>query len=93
MIIHLRTINAIAAVLVLAACASPTTAVKPNPAASAALSQNPGCPHQDSGRVAANPTNCPGFDRSYSSDDITRTGATTTGDALRLLDPAVTVHH
>lgn len=29
--------------------------------------------------------------RSYSHEDIRRTGATTTGDALRLLDPSVQV--
>jgi hypothetical protein len=91
MITHLRTASAIAAVLVLTACAA-NTAVKPNPAA-AALVQNAACSPQSSSRIAANPANCAGFDRSYSSDDITRTGATTTGDALRLLDPAITVHH
>jgi hypothetical protein len=30
--------------------------------------------------------------RSYSHDDLERTGATTAGGALRLLDPSVTVH-
>jgi hypothetical protein len=88
----LRTASAIAAVLVLTACAANTTGVKPNPAATAALVQNPACPPQSSSRIAASPANCAGFDHSYSSDDITRTGATTTGDALRLLDPAITVH-
>jgi len=92
MITYLRTASAIAAVLVLTACAA-NTSVKPAPAATAALMQNPACSPQGSARVAANPANCPGIDRSYSSDDITRTGATTTGDALRLLDPAITVHH
>jgi len=92
MIAHLRTASAIAAVLLLTACAA-NTGVKPNPAATAALVQNPACSPQSSSRTAANPANCQGFDRSYSSDDITRTGATTTGDALRLLDPAITVHH
>ena len=31
--------------------------------------------------------------RIYSKDDIDRTGATTAGDALRLLDPAIKVGH
>ena len=31
--------------------------------------------------------------RIYSKDDIDRTGATTAGGALRLLDPAITVGH
>jgi len=87
----LRTATAIAAVLALTACAA-SNGVKPDPAATAALAQNPACAPQGSSRTAANPANCTGFDRPYSSDDIARTGATTTGDALRLLDPAITVH-
>jgi hypothetical protein len=35
---------------------------------------------------------CRGYGRSFSSDDIRRTGATTVGDALPLLDPSITVH-
>jgi hypothetical protein len=31
--------------------------------------------------------------RSYSQDDVQRTGQTDVGDALRMLDPAVSVHH
>ena len=31
--------------------------------------------------------------KSYSNDDIRRTGATDIGDALQLLDPSITVHH
>jgi hypothetical protein len=30
--------------------------------------------------------------RSYDQDDLRRTGATNVGDALRLLDPAISVH-
>jgi hypothetical protein len=30
--------------------------------------------------------------RSYSQEDIRRTGAITTGQALRMLDPSITVH-
>ena len=92
MVTYLRTVTSIAALLALAACAANTASVKPV-AATPALGQNPACAPQSSSRIDAGPTNCPGFGRSYSSDDITRTGATTTGDALRLLDPAITVHH
>lgn len=35
---------------------------------------------------------CSAAGRSYSNEEIARTGATTTGEALRLLDPAITVH-
>jgi hypothetical protein len=31
--------------------------------------------------------------RSYSQDDIERTGKTNVGDALAHLDPSITVHH
>lgn len=31
--------------------------------------------------------------RSYSQDDVQRTGQTDVGDALRMLDPSVSVHH
>lgn len=34
---------------------------------------------------------CTGFGRSYSRQDIERTGAITTGDALALLDPSISV--
>lgn len=30
--------------------------------------------------------------RSYDQDDLRRTGANTVGDALRLLDPAISIH-
>ena len=31
--------------------------------------------------------------RSYSQDDVQRTGQTDVGDALRMLDPSVSIHH
>jgi len=31
--------------------------------------------------------------RSYSQEDVQRTGQTDVGDALRMLDPSLTVHH
>jgi hypothetical protein len=92
MISNLRTTSAVAAVLLLAACAANTAGVKPGSAASNATVQDPACVSQTSSRPAGTAKNCAAFGRSYSSDDITRTGATTTGDALRLLDPAITVH-
>ena len=35
---------------------------------------------------------CAGFGRAYTKDDIKRTGASDTAQALPLLDPALTVH-
>jgi hypothetical protein len=31
--------------------------------------------------------------RTYSDEDMERTGQTNVGDALQLLDPSITVHH
>jgi hypothetical protein len=35
---------------------------------------------------------CAGFGRTYTQEDIQRTGQPTTAQALRLLDPSLTVH-
>jgi hypothetical protein len=43
-------------------------------------------------RISPAPPKCRGIGRSYSSDDIQRTGQTSAADALGLLDPSVTVH-
>jgi uncharacterized lipoprotein YajG len=85
-----RVIGIIASLLILAACAATTPNTKPQTAASVA--QNPTCVKQTGSRIPADDASCrPG--RAYSSDDINRTGATSAGDALRLLDPSITVSH
>jgi len=88
---YVRTTSAIAAALILAACTANTAAVKPNAGAPETVAQNPYCLNQTGSRIAASSADC-AFGRSYSSDDMNRTGATTTGDALRLLDPSIRVH-
>lgn len=90
---YLRVTSAIASVLIFAACASNTAGVKPKPGASVAVAQNPACLTQTESRIAAKNTDCSPFGRSYSGDDINRTGASTAVEALRLLDPSITVHH
>ena len=92
MIAYLRVTSAIATVLILAACAATTADVKPKAAAPGAVAQNPACLSQTGSRIAGNNGNCSAIGRSYSSDDINRTGSTTAGEALRLLDPSITVH-
>ena len=59
----------------------------PKPAARAYL-----CAPQPDSRLPASERKCPEFGHSWSSQDIQRTGATTVGEALRLLDPTLTVH-
>lgn len=89
---YLRVTSAIATVLILAACATTTTNVRPKAEASGAVAQNPACLRQTGTRIAGDNTYCSAIGRSYSSDDINRTGSTTAGEALRLLDPSITVH-
>jgi hypothetical protein len=90
---YLRVTSAIATVLILAACAATTADVKPKAGTSDAVAQNPACLSETGSRMAGNDANCSAIGRSYSSDDINRTGSTTVGEALRLLDPSITVHH
>jgi len=89
---YLHVTSAIAAVFILAACAATTADVKPKAAAPGAVAQNPACLSQTGSRIAGNDANCSAIGRSYSRDDINRTGSTTAGEALRLLDPSITVH-
>ena len=43
--------------------------------------------------MAAGSANCGAIGRSYSKEDIERTGATTLAGALALMDPAITIRH
>ncbi len=55
--------------------------------------QDPACAVSNvASRIPATGTQCSAAGRSYSSDDIDRTGAPTAGRALQLLDPSITVH-
>jgi hypothetical protein len=87
---YLRVTSTIATVLVLAACAANTAAVKPNAGAAGTVAQNPACLSETGSRISSDEY-CKAIGRSYSSDDISRTGSTTAGEALRLLDPSITV--
>ena len=87
---HLRIAPAVAAALIVAACAS---APNVKPTASAAVATNPACLTQTGSRISGDSTNCTAFGRSYSSSDLDTTGKVDVGDALRVLDPSVTVHH
>jgi PBP1b-binding outer membrane lipoprotein LpoB len=87
-----RVTSAIATAIILAACSATPANVKPKAEASGAVAQNPACLSQTGSRIAGHNANCSAIGRSYSSDDINRTGSTTAGEALRLLDPSITVH-
>jgi hypothetical protein len=88
MSIRMAAISSIAAAIALGACASTSgnSATKP-----VAASQPAGCVSGDGSRIAAAQGNCAQFGRSYTQEDIQRTGETTVGGVLRDLDPAITV--
>jgi len=73
-------------------CASTAENAKSKPAVSAAAVKDPTC-LTATGSLIADTSKCRGFGRSYSTEDIQRTGSNSAGDALALLDPSITVHH
>jgi hypothetical protein len=86
----IRIAGVIAAGLVLFGCAATPQNAKP---AASAATNNPNCLTDTGDRLSSDKAACRGFGRSYSKDDIDRTGLTSAGDALGRLDPSVTVHH
>jgi hypothetical protein len=78
------------AALLLAACATTTPAAKPPLAATA---DNSACMTPTASRIPAAKGSCSGTGHIYTADDVNRTGATTAGDALRLLSPSLTISH
>jgi hypothetical protein len=83
-------LGTIVAALVVAGCAATAGSTKAGAERSAAVRTDPMC-LTETGNPAASGA-CRGYGRSFSSDEIRRTGATTLGDALPLLDPSITVH-
>jgi hypothetical protein len=70
--------------LILAACAG-SGSPKPE------VAQNVKCVPQTGSRIPTEDSNYTSVGRCYSSTDVERTGAATSADALRLLDPALTI--
>ena len=85
MIADLRPLGAIAAGLLLVGCTAAT--VKPQPAAAA---RNDRACVTGTRISSSEPCASPG--RVYTDKDIQSTGATTAAEALRLLDPSITVN-
>jgi hypothetical protein len=70
-----------------------STTPQPRPVTQAAATSSRLC-SVSTGSHLPKPNECgasPG--RSYSEEDIQRTGQTNVGDALGMLDPSITVHH
>jgi hypothetical protein len=92
MAIHTRVVAAVAAGLILASSAAIGDDATPQPEKHSAAAENPSCLTHTGSRIGGK-GKCRGTGRSYTSEDLKRTGATTAGGALRLLDPSITVHH
>jgi len=74
-----------AATTLIAACAT-----TPN---SKTAAQDPSCLHDTGSRIADPNEKCRGYGRSFTHEQLDETGATTSGEALRLLDPSIQVGH
>jgi hypothetical protein len=86
-----RTMATIASLAALCACAASQGTLK-NPPAIAASQKTAGCLTDTGSRIPTNDLGCSSSGHSYSSADIDRTGASTAGEALRLLDPTLVIH-
>jgi hypothetical protein len=87
----MRIAGVIASGLVLFGCAT-TPQNQSKPAATAATKDS-NCLTETGSRIPpAGKAGCRGYGRSYSDEDIQRTGSTNAADALSLLDPSITVH-
>jgi hypothetical protein len=71
-----------------------STAPQRPDAKTAAATTNRPCSQETASRIPARPGDCsatPG--RTYSNEDVERTGQTNVGEALQMLDPSISVHH
>ena len=87
MITRMAALSSIAAALALGACVSTSGNAPTKPVTA---SQPAGCVSGTGSRITV-PGNCAEFGRTYTQEDIQRTGTTTVGAALRELDPTITV--
>jgi hypothetical protein len=92
MAINMRILGAFAAGFALCGCASTAGNTTSKPAASTAQNQ-PFCLTDTGSRLPPGKDGCRGIGRSFTDEDISRTGKTNAGDALSQLDPSITVHH
>jgi len=79
-------------VLPLAACTTPAPTREPAKTALVAPAHTPGCVPDTATRIPVKEHDCAGFGRTYTQEDIQRTGQPDTAQALRMLDPSLTVH-
>ena len=88
----LRTLLICAVVSASAMGCSSTPQARPDAPAAAAATRP--CALGSASRIPARPDQCsPSPGRTYSQEDVQRTGQTNVADALQMLDPSITVHH
>jgi hypothetical protein len=92
MAIHTCVIAAVAAGLIFASSVVLGDDAPPQATKQTVPVQNPNCLTHTGSRIDTK-GKCRGTGRSYTSEDLARTGKTTVGGALPLLDPSITVHH
>jgi hypothetical protein len=92
MAIHTRVAAAFAAGLIFASSAAIGDDATPKTEKHSAAADNPSCLTQTGSRIGGK-GKCRATGRSYTSDDLKRTGKSTLAGALPLLDPSITVHH
>jgi len=85
-------IAAAAAGLALCGCAATSQNVNSTSASSAVMAKDTYCLSATGSRIPAPQPNCVGYGRTYTGDDIQRTGSPLPGNALALMDPSITVH-
>jgi hypothetical protein len=88
---RLRLMSGLLGGFIVVGCAVTPHGSKPVINAPQAAVTDPTCLDGTGTRLPAESAKCTVTGRSYSHDDITRTGATNVGEALQLLDPSITV--
>jgi hypothetical protein len=89
----LRTFLICAVISASAMGCSSTPQPRPDTPAADAAATRP-CALGSASRIPATPDQCsPSPGRTYSQEDVQRTGQTNVADALQMLDPSITVHH
>jgi hypothetical protein len=92
MMAYIRVAVVIAAGAALFGCATTAENAQSKPAVAAVTVKDPNC-LTATGSQFADASKCRGYGRSFSNEDIQRTGTNSAGDALAQLDPSITVHH
>jgi hypothetical protein len=90
--IHTSLVAAIAVGLIFGSSAAIGGDAKPKPKSYSAAAENASCLTQTGSRICVKGKSR-GTGRCYTNEDLRRTGATTVGQALPLLDPSIIVHH